>query len=121
MLKVCVNHELFVGPGSPFLIGPTSVASVEDLKVNTVLTNNGDETIKVLKDPLGPLSQLPAETFTIESEGGAQPAFMGIKAKYSPKAAIAAGEYVTLAPGESVSVAHDCECHSTPCLPTICC
>ncbi|KAH6906780.1 deuterolysin M35 metalloprotease, partial [Coprinopsis sp. MPI-PUGE-AT-0042] len=88
-------------------IGPVSVTSVEDLKVTTVLTNNGDETVRVLKDPLGPLSQLPAATFTIESEGGAQPAFMGIKAKYSPKAAIAAGEYVTLAPGESVSVAHD--------------
>lgn len=87
--------------------GPAAVTSVEDLKVTTVLTNNGDETIRVLKDPLGPLSQLPAETFTIESEGSSRPAFMGIRAKYSPTAAIAAGEFVTLAPGESVSVAHD--------------
>ncbi|KAH6907495.1 peptidyl-Lys metalloendopeptidase [Coprinopsis sp. MPI-PUGE-AT-0042] len=87
--------------------GPTTVNTVEDLKVTTVLTNTGDETIKVLKDPLGPLSQLPAETFNIESEGGAHPAFMGMRVKYSPKAAIAAGEYVTLAPGESIRVGHN--------------
>ncbi|KAF9467834.1 hypothetical protein BDZ94DRAFT_1376555 [Collybia nuda] len=89
--------------------GPDAVNTVENLKVVTTVTNTGDETLKILNDPLGPLSKLPANTFTISDAKGASPKFTGIKAKYVPQAAAAAGKdaVTILAPGESVSVEHN--------------
>lgn len=88
--------------------GPESVNTVEDLKVTTTITNTGDETVKLLNDPLSPLSQLPANTFKITGGSkGASPTFTGIKAKYVPKVAAAQQAYTVLAPGQSVDVAHD--------------
>ncbi|KAF8962979.1 hypothetical protein BDZ97DRAFT_1905037 [Flammula alnicola] len=87
--------------------GPPSVASVEHLKVIATITNTGDETVKVLNDPRGPLSKLPTDTFAITDATGAQPSFTGIKVKYVPKTAVALGAYTVLSPGESIDVEHN--------------
>jgi hypothetical protein len=93
-----------------FHTGPEAVEGVSNLKVTTTLTNTGDETLKLLKDPRGALSSAPAHTFTIADETGATPAFIGKKLKYVPGTAIARNKessFVVLAPGQSVDVAHD--------------
>ncbi|GLB42303.1 putative to MEROPS metallopeptidase family M35 [Lyophyllum shimeji] len=89
--------------------GPEAVTGVDNLKVKTTITNTGDEILKILNEPHSPLSKLPAKTFKVTDANGAAPAFTGIKVKYSPAAAIAAGKdaITTLAPGQSVEVEHD--------------
>ncbi|TFK66685.1 deuterolysin M35 metalloprotease [Pluteus cervinus] len=92
------------------LTGPDDVEHVADLKVTATVTNTGDETLKLLKDPLSPLSTLPANTFHIEGTTGAVPAFVGIKAKYVPTTAAKSQDpsvFTVLAPGQSVDVQHD--------------
>ncbi|KAF9051379.1 hypothetical protein BJ165DRAFT_1400905 [Panaeolus papilionaceus] len=86
--------------------GVQSVQNVENFTVKTVLTNTGDETVKVLNDPRGPLSKMPTDTFTITNAKGDKPAFNGIKVKYVPATAAANGGYTVLAPGQSVEVEH---------------
>ncbi|KXN83042.1 Peptidyl-Lys metalloendopeptidase [Leucoagaricus sp. SymC.cos] len=87
---------------------PETVDGVENLKITTTMTNTGDETLKLLHDPLGPLSQMPANTFTITGgDKNTSPSFHGIKAKWVPSYAAAQKAYTTLAPGESVNVDHD--------------
>ncbi|KAH6907718.1 hypothetical protein BKA70DRAFT_1428089 [Coprinopsis sp. MPI-PUGE-AT-0042] len=61
--------------------GP-STNDIESLEITTILTNNGNESVNVLKEPLSPLSQLPANTLSFESEGAGQLSFVGIKAKF---------------------------------------
>lgn len=93
-------------------LGPESVSTVENLKVTATLTNTGDETVKLLNDPLSPLSKLPAETFKITSEAtGAKPTFTGARVKYVPEVAAANKGYTVLAPGQSIDVEHDCKCY----------
>ncbi|KAF8636946.1 hypothetical protein AX17_003197 [Amanita inopinata Kibby_2008] len=87
--------------------GPSSVDHVRDLKVTTTITNTGDETLKVLNDPLSPLSQLPANTFAITDASGTAPTFTGIKAKYAPNSPAALSYFTTISPGKSVSLQHD--------------
>lgn len=89
--------------------GPEAVTGVDNLKVKATITNTGDEILKILNDPNSPLSTLPANTFKITDAKGVAPAFTGIKVKYSPAAAIAAGKdaITTLAPGQSVEVEHN--------------
>lgn len=86
------------------------MTDVNHLKVVATLTNTGDETLRLLNDPLSPLSRLPANTFAISNPNGAAPAFVGIRAKYVPEAAVAIGNdaITTLAPGKSISVEHNC-------------
>ena len=91
--------------------GPEAVDSVEHLKIVATVTNTGDETLKVLNDPHGPLNKLPTDTFVITNANGAQPSFTGIKLKYVPKTAAGLGAFTILAPGESVVVEHDRRCH----------
>ena len=90
-----------------FSLGSPAVDSVEHLKIVATITNTGDETLKVLNDPRGPLNKLPTDTFVITDAKGAQPSFTGIKLKYVPKTAAALGAYTILAPGEFVAVEHD--------------
>lgn len=52
---------------------------VQNLKVIATVTNTGDETLKLLNDPRGPLSNMPADTFTIANLVGSSPSFTGIK------------------------------------------
>jgi peptidyl-Lys metalloendopeptidase len=87
--------------------GPEAVDSVEHLQIVATITNTGDETLKVLNDPNGPLNKFPTDTFVITDAKGAQPSFKGIKLKYVPKTAAALEAYTILAPGESVAVEHD--------------
>lgn len=91
--------------------GPDSVDGVQNLKVVTTVTNTGDETLKLLNDPRGPLNKLPAETFAISDAAGAVPSFTGIKVKYVPANAVAVGKedaFTVLTPGQSIDVEHDC-------------
>ncbi|KAF9048777.1 hypothetical protein BJ165DRAFT_1609789 [Panaeolus papilionaceus] len=88
------------------VVGVTSIQNVENFKVKTILTNTGDETLKILNDPRGPLSSLPTDTFTITNAKGDKPSFTGIRVKYVPSTAIARGGYTVLAPGESIEVEH---------------
>lgn len=90
-----------------YVPGPSSVSSVENLKLTTTLTNTGDETLKILNDPRGPLNKLPTDTFAISAGSGATPSFTGIKLKYVPSTAVKLGAFTVLAPGESVAVDHD--------------
>ncbi|KAH9478705.1 Peptidyl-Lys metalloendopeptidase [Psilocybe cubensis] len=89
------------------IAGPDQVQTVESLNVMATITNTGDEAIKILNDPRGPLSKLPTDTFTITDSTGAKPAFTGIKVKYVPKTAASIGAYTTLSPGESIKVSHN--------------
>lgn len=91
--------------------GPQSVEGVENLKLVTTVTNTGNETLKLLKDPNGPLSKIQTRTFDIRDATGKQPRFTGTKLKYIPSmAALLEGEdyFTVLSPGESLDVEHDC-------------
>ena len=97
--------------------GPAAVDGVDNLKVTTTVTNTGDETLKLLKDPRGALSTIPANTFDITTDSGERPSFIGYKVKYSLDAAAKSGSaevFTILEPGQSVEVQHDREwpCHS---------
>ena len=61
------------------LSGADEVNGVDNLKITTSLTNTGDETLKLLNDPRGPLNRLPTETFMIIHDSGAAPDFIGAK------------------------------------------
>jgi peptidyl-Lys metalloendopeptidase len=92
------------------LTGPQTVEGVENLKVIATVNNTGDETLKLLNDPRGPLNQMPADTFTISDSAGQQPSFVGIKVKYVPSQAAIIGKddaFTVLEPGQSVDVEHD--------------
>ncbi|KAJ3488200.1 hypothetical protein NLI96_g3033 [Meripilus lineatus] len=91
--------------------GPDAVDGVDNLKVITTLINTGDETLKLLNNPLGPLSKMPTNTFAIINEqSGGVPRFNGVKVKYVANSAIKTGgadAFTILTPGQSVSVEHD--------------
>ncbi|KAI0094340.1 deuterolysin M35 metalloprotease [Irpex rosettiformis] len=94
------------------LSGARNVNDASDLKVTATVTNTGDETLKLLNDPRGPLSnKLPTQTFQIaRQDSGAKPAFTGAVVKYVPSTAIRIGgadAFTVLAPGQSVNVEHD--------------
>ncbi|ESK92137.1 deuterolysin m35 metalloprotease [Moniliophthora roreri MCA 2997] len=89
---------------------PASIDGVDNFKVTATLTNTGGETLKLLNDPRGPLSQIPTDTFSILSSTGSSPSFNGVKAKYVPSNVIKEnrnGSFTVLEPGKSVSIEHD--------------
>lgn len=61
------------------LSGADEVNGVDNLKITATLLNTGDETLKLLNDPRGPLNQLPTETFAIIHDSGVVPDFIGAK------------------------------------------
>ncbi|KAL4246974.1 secreted metalloproteinase M35 [Abortiporus biennis] len=91
--------------------GPEAVDGVDQLKVVATITNTGDESLKLLNDPLTPLNKLPTDTFAIAHEDtGTSPSFSGVKAKYVRDTAIKVGDasaFTVLAPGQSVALTHD--------------
>jgi peptidyl-Lys metalloendopeptidase len=90
--------------------GPANVVGVQALKLVTTVKNTGDQPLKLLKDPKGPLSPLPANTFDVVNAQGAHPAFTGIVAKYLPEQVAAQGDgstFTNLGPGQSTQVTHD--------------
>jgi len=90
--------------------GPESVDTVQDLRVTTVVTNTGNEILKLLNDPPSPLSTMPADTFRITNGlSDAAPIFTGVKVKYAPGVAAMQKAYTVLGPGESIRVDHDRE------------
>ncbi|KAG6877301.1 hypothetical protein C0993_008726 [Termitomyces sp. T159_Od127] len=89
--------------------GEPAVTNVDKLVVRTTVTNTGHEILTLLNHPESPLNKLPANTFAITDASGDTPAFTGIKAKYVPSRAIAAGKdaVTVLAPGQSIEVEHN--------------
>ena len=63
------------------LSDPSAVNDASNFKVlaTILMTNTGDETLTLLNDPRGPLSKIPAETFSIVHESGDVPEFVGVK------------------------------------------
>lgn len=53
------------------------VDGVTNLKVTTTVTNVGDETLKLLRDPRGILNPFPENTFSITGATGSHPLFKG--------------------------------------------
>ncbi|KAF6744161.1 peptidyl-Lys metalloendopeptidase [Ephemerocybe angulata] len=87
--------------------GADTVTDVDNLKVSTKITNSGDETLRILHHPLGPLSKIPTNGFSLVNSKGSSAGFGGAVAKYVPTVAAANGAFTTLAPGESVTVDRD--------------
>ncbi|EKM83973.1 hypothetical protein AGABI1DRAFT_110574 [Agaricus bisporus var. burnettii JB137-S8] len=87
--------------------GPSRIYDVDSLQVTAILTNSGNETVRILKDPRGILSEHPANKFSIFNTEGSQPSFDGIEVKYVPEVAAKAGYHVALSPGQFVKVTHN--------------
>lgn len=104
LLAVLADHTSATASLSLAVSGVTNVQGVDNLSVMTTLTNTGDETLKLYKDPRSVLSSFPENTFSIVSDTGASPDFVGARAKYSFNAAT---DFVTLQPGANVSVTHN--------------
>jgi peptidyl-Lys metalloendopeptidase len=86
---------------------PKTVEGVQNLKVNSVLKNTGDETLRILNDPRTPLSKLDTKAFSILGASGASPVFKGAIAKYDPERAAAAGAFTVLEAGKTLNLSHD--------------
>ena len=56
-----------------------NVDGLEKLKVTTIVTNTGDETLKLLNDPRGVLDSFPENSFHITDAAGSRPSFNGGK------------------------------------------
>jgi peptidyl-Lys metalloendopeptidase len=83
--------------------GADSVTDVDNFAVVATITNTGDETLKLYRDPRTALSSFPEDTFSLTSTDGAVAEFIGAHVKYTFKTAT---NFVTLAPGASVDVTH---------------
>jgi peptidyl-Lys metalloendopeptidase len=92
-----------------YFVGPSHIYDVDNLRVTATLTNSGGEMVRVLRDPRSILSEHPANKFSVFSVEGSQPSFDGIEVKYVPEVAAKVGGHVSLSPGQSVTVTHDCE------------
>ncbi|KAF5314617.1 hypothetical protein D9611_007165 [Ephemerocybe angulata] len=108
LVVLATAFSVAAAPGLTLKVeGASSVTDVDNFKVSTILTNTGDETLKILNDPLGPLSNLPTDSFSVVNSQGSSASFAGAKAKYVPAVAAEVGDYTTLAPGQSITVNHD--------------
>ncbi|KAF4621981.1 hypothetical protein D9613_009067 [Agrocybe pediades] len=88
--------------------GPDAVNSVGDLRVVTMLTNTGNETLRLFNHPHTVLSRLPTDNFVISHKlSGARPAFTGVLVIYRPKASDNEKGYTVLAAGQTISVEHN--------------
>jgi len=90
--------------------GPTVVDGVQNLKVVTTVTNTGDETLKLLKDPRCVLSGAPTHSFTITNAVGSSPDFRGIAVKYVPSTVVNNNKdssFTVLSPCQSIDVTHE--------------
>lgn len=100
-----LSGRLYVAPGAD------TVDGVQSVKVNAVVTNEGNEAVKLLNDPRSLLNNVPTESFSIVNANGQAPRFNGIRVKYVPQQVVANNNpehFIVLTPGKSVSVEHDC-------------
>ena len=73
---------------TPGLTVTTSIPSdnvdgLGNLKITATVTNTGDQTLKLLKDPRGVLSTFPENTFSITDATGSGPSFNGAKVNHA--------------------------------------
>ena len=74
----------------------------------TTITNIGTSPVTLVKVPTTLFNGgLPTNIFDISHASGAIPQFSGMAVKYSLSKAAESGDFTTLAPGESINVAHD--------------
>jgi peptidyl-Lys metalloendopeptidase len=95
-----------------FTSGAAKVEGAQNFWVSTLVKNTGDEPLRILNDPRGPLSLVPTNTFTITDADGQNPHFTGVKIKYSKRAVVDAGRdesFTDLAPGQSFKLVHNRE------------
>ena len=59
------------------------VNGLGNLKVTATVTNTGDQTLKLLKDPRGVLNTFPENTFSITDASGSSPSFNGAKVNHA--------------------------------------
>ncbi|KAF8650953.1 hypothetical protein AX16_005018 [Volvariella volvacea WC 439] len=86
--------------------GPSTVASVDDLVFTAAVTNNGAETVKVLKFGTILDEQLPTRSFTVTAEDGQVVPFTGVKLSVSLED-LDETSFVTIPAGETVNVRHN--------------
>jgi peptidyl-Lys metalloendopeptidase len=92
---------------------PLVVSNIDDFEIKTTVTNTGDEPLKLLKDPRGPLSQWGTNTFETTNQDGAAAEFTGVYVRYVPsKIAKTTQEshFTVLAPGASAEISHEGKC-----------
>ncbi|KAI0763229.1 Metalloprotease [Irpex lacteus] len=87
------------------LTAPTSVHSIDDIKVTAAVTNTGSEAIKVLKYGTVLDGDMPTRSFAV-SKDGVLADFTGIKISVDLEQ-IGEEAFVTIPAGETVTVSHD--------------
>ncbi|KAF5335624.1 hypothetical protein D9758_014803 [Tetrapyrgos nigripes] len=85
--------------------GPSDVTSIDELKFTASVTNNGAESVKVLKYGTVLDNGLPTRSFTVTKDG-ADVSFTGIKVSVSLEDADDTA-YTVIPVGETVSVEHE--------------
>jgi peptidyl-Lys metalloendopeptidase len=90
------------------------IGTLADLKFQFRVTNHSKETITLVRDPSGILSdRYRTEKFIVTTSNGknAQPHFRGIRIKWSPEKAAELGDTIVIAPGQGTHsvIEHDCE------------
>ncbi|KDQ21793.1 hypothetical protein BOTBODRAFT_40450 [Botryobasidium botryosum FD-172 SS1] len=86
-----------------------SVNGVSNLHVTAAISNTGSETLRLLKDPSSILRKdWETDSFRFTQNGtNVAPNFLGAMVKWSPELAAATNAVTTIAPGQTVEVAHD--------------
>ncbi|KAG2012992.1 hypothetical protein CC2G_009935 [Coprinopsis cinerea AmutBmut pab1-1] len=80
------------------------VASIEDIEITAAVTNNGAETLKLLKYATILDGDLPTSSFTITKDGRPVP-FLGVKLSIS-LSDLDDSAFVTIGAGETVTIVH---------------
>ncbi|KAL0064175.1 hypothetical protein AAF712_008897 [Marasmius tenuissimus] len=105
-LSVCSATKLL----SVSTSAPASSDDVTGLEVVTTVTNTGDETLKLLNNPMSVLSKWATNSFEVYNGDGVTAKFNGLFVRYSPELAAKsnnASEFIVLTPGASFKVAHE--------------
>ncbi|KAK1225215.1 hypothetical protein PQX77_008950 [Marasmius sp. AFHP31] len=106
LLSVCSATRLL----SVSISAPTSSDDVTGLEVVTTVTNTGNETLKLLNNPMSVLSKWATDSFEVHNGDGVAAEFNGLFVRYNPEHAVKsndASEFVVLTPGASFEVAHE--------------
>jgi hypothetical protein len=86
--------------------------------LTTIITNTGDNTLRLLADTDSLLATVPTHKFAIRNVAGEAPLFIGpFVHSILDDAIIGDNEnLIILSPGKSINVEHDCKC---PCVHEI--